>query len=107
MTVYVDDLNDNKPQFLQPVVSLSVSESSSPGSSYVIPAAVDADSPQFGVQRYELDSRSNKFGLQVTLNIDGSQEASTDPAHFSSHSDTVSNLFSSPQVHSLRPAYTK
>jgi len=96
VTVYIDDVNDNVPRFVQPLVTgcaaigrshgelcrrfveplvaLSLSESASPGSTYVIPAAVDADSPQFAVQRYELDSLTDKFGLEVTQNIDGTQE---------------------------------
>ena len=74
MTVYIDDVNDNRPRFTEPIVTLSISESASPGSMYVIPAAADADSPQFAVQRYELDSQTDKFSLQVTQNIDGSQE---------------------------------
>ena len=76
MTLFIDDINDNRPRFSQPEVTLAISESASPGSSYVIPAAADADSPQFAVQRYELDSQTNKFGLEVTQNIDGTQEAS-------------------------------
>jgi len=89
VTVYIDDVNDNVPRFVQPLVTLTLSESASPRSTYVIPtvtfpcvvsstyviaAAVDADSPQFAVQRYELDSFTDKFGLQVTQNIDGTQE---------------------------------
>jgi len=74
VTVYIDDVNDNRPRFIEPIVSLSVSESASPGSTYVIPAATDADSPQFAVQKYELDAQTNKFGLEVTQNIDSTQE---------------------------------
>ena len=74
MTVYIDDVNDNRPRFNEPIVTLSISESASPGSTYVIPAADDVDSPQFAVQRYELDSQTSKFSLEVTQNIDGTQE---------------------------------
>jgi len=77
--VYIDDINDNRPRFTESTVTLSVSESASPGSTYVIPAAVDVDSPQFAVQRYELDSRTDKFSLEVTENIDGTQEVALDP----------------------------
>ena len=149
VTVYIDDVNDNRPRFMEPIVTLSIiesaspgstsgspgstyvvraepfmrlsviesatpgstlgspgstyavpevpyfgltrkyfglsrhylrhsgSSSASPGSTYVIPAATDADSPQFAVQRYELDAQTNKFGLEVTQNIDGSQEVLT------------------------------
>ena len=72
--MYIDDVNDNRPRFTEPIVTLSISESASPGSTYVIPAAVDVDSPEFAVERYELDSQTNKFGLEVTQNIDGTQE---------------------------------
>ena len=74
MTVYIDDVNDNRPRFTEPIVTLSISESASAGSTYVIAAADDVDSPQFAVQRYELDSQTNKFSLEVTQNIDGTQE---------------------------------
>jgi len=74
VSVYIDDLNDNAPRFTDPLVTLALSESASVASAYVIPAALDDDSPQFGVQRYELDSLSDKFGLEVTQNIDGTQE---------------------------------
>ena len=74
MTVVIDDANDNRPRFAEPVVTLLISESSSAGSTYVVLAASDPDSPQFAVQRYELDSRTDKFGLEVTQNIDGTQE---------------------------------
>ena len=74
VTVYIDDANDNRPRFAEPLVTLSIIESATPGSTYVIPAAVDADSPQFAVQRYELDSVNDKFGLEVSQNIDGTQE---------------------------------
>jgi len=74
VTVHIDDVNDNRPRFSEPIVTLSISESARPGSRYVIPAASDADSPQFAVQRYELDSRTNKFSLEVSQNIDGTQE---------------------------------
>ena len=30
---------------------------------YILPTASDDDSPAYGIQRYELDSTSNKFGL--------------------------------------------
>jgi hypothetical protein len=56
------------------VVTLSVSESAAVGSSYIVPAANDPDSPVFGVQRYELDYKSTQFALDVTSKIDGTQE---------------------------------
>lgn len=44
------------------------------GSVYILPTASDIDSPSFGIQRYELDSPSNKFGLESTTKIDGVRE---------------------------------
>lgn len=76
VTVEIIDINDNAPKFPDPVVTLSVSESAIVGSTYIVPAAIDPDSPLFGVQRYELDSKSTLFGLDVTSKIDGTQEVS-------------------------------
>ena len=74
MSVEVVDVNDNTPKFPDAAVTLSISESASVGSAYVVPAATDPDSPEFGVQRYELDFKSTQFGLDVTSKIDGTQE---------------------------------
>jgi len=52
----VHDINDHSPQFPADTdpVTLTVAESAPPGTQFQLPAAVDSDSPAFGVARYEL-----------------------------------------------------
>ena len=70
--VEVLDENDNAPQFGESLHSvLSVSESQSIGSSFLLPSATDMDSPQFGVSRYQLLTSHKQFALRVTTKLDG------------------------------------
>ncbi|ESO12705.1 hypothetical protein HELRODRAFT_159291 [Helobdella robusta] len=57
------DLNDNAPTFRESHILLSINEASPIGSSYLLPAAVDDDSPKYGIQRYEIESGTEKLGL--------------------------------------------
>ncbi len=72
VTVVVDDINDNAPEFLESHFQRSIAENTSPGSSFTIPISDDPDSPKFGVKRYELVTGSEKFNLKVTNSSDGS-----------------------------------
>lgn len=65
------DINDNSPQFREPHTYLPIVEAAQVGSVYIIPTASDADSPRYGIQRYELDTQSAKFGLKSSEKIDG------------------------------------
>jgi hypothetical protein len=76
VTIEIIDINDNTPEFSDSLITLSISESSPVGSTFVIPSASDADSPAFNIQRYELDYKTSLFALDVTTNIDGTQEVS-------------------------------
>ena len=68
----VIDENDNAPRFGDSSHAvLSISESASTGASFLLPSATDADSPQFGVSRYELLTSYKQFGLLVTPKLDG------------------------------------
>jgi len=58
----------------RPLAVFDVVEATQVGSVYVVQAATDIDSPAYGVQKYELDSESGKFGLQISTKLDGSQE---------------------------------
>jgi len=72
VVVEVIDENDNAPRFGDSSHAvLSISESASPGASFLLPSATDADSPQFGVSRYELLTSYKQFGLRVTPKLDG------------------------------------
>jgi len=76
VSIEIIDINDNAPVFSSSHVVFDIVESTQVGSVYVIQAATDIDSPAYGVQKYELDSESGKFGLQINSKLDGSQEAS-------------------------------
>ena len=65
VVITVEDTNDNEPIFSDSVVSTSLSESSSPGSMFTIPAASDPDSPQYTIIRYQLVSGEADFSLVV------------------------------------------
>ena len=56
VTVRVGDLNDNAPLFPVDHVTLHVTESAAVGTTFLIPSAHDADSGQFGVAKYRLQT---------------------------------------------------
>jgi len=74
VSIEIIDINDNAPAFSSAHVIFDIVEATQLGSVYVIQAATDVDSPAYGVQKYELDSESGKFGLQISTKLDGSQE---------------------------------
>ena len=74
VTVIVEDINDNPPEFLESHFQRSIAENTSPGASFTIPTADDPDSPRNGVKHYELVSGSEEFDLKVTNSSDGSMD---------------------------------
>jgi len=56
------DINDNSPVFTPSAVNLSISESSSIGSTFTLGQVTDLDSTQFSVQRCDLVSSGNMGG---------------------------------------------
>ena len=72
VTVDILDINDNFPTFPQSKISHEVLESALPGNSFVIPTAIDPDSPEFGIQRYQLATGEDKFELKIANKVDGS-----------------------------------
>ena len=72
VTVEIIDINDNTPRFREPLIELQIIEAAQVGSVYILPTAADDDGPEFGVQRYELDSPV--FGLQTGRKLDDSPE---------------------------------
>ena len=71
VSMKITDLNDNSPAFPQSHIIHQIPESSLPGKSFSIPAAVDADSSQFSVQRYQLDPSDDLFQLKMRATPDG------------------------------------
>lgn len=76
VTVAIVDLNDNRPEFPEPEITLSILESAPAGSAFVLPSATDNDSPPFGISNYQLisDATKSKFSLKVNKNFDGSMD---------------------------------
>lgn len=74
VTVDILDVNDNAPYFPQSRINHKISESTLPGTSFSIPAALDPDSAANGVQRYELESSTKKFELKVRETADGATD---------------------------------
>ncbi|XP_046363172.1 protocadherin-9-like [Haliotis rufescens] len=71
--VTVEDVNDNAPKFHNPVVTLSVSEAVTPGTTFRIDGASDPDrGANNSVSSYEMVADSNTFGLKVDHSLDGS-----------------------------------
>jgi len=52
--VEIVDINDNAPTFRPDFVALEISESAQPGTEFALPAADDADGPNFRVAHYDL-----------------------------------------------------
>ncbi|XP_074530027.1 protocadherin alpha-2-like isoform X13 [Halichoeres trimaculatus] len=62
--VSVLDINDNSPEFVEQAYSLNISETTSPGERYLLPAAIDADIGSNSVKSYKL-SQNEYFSLDV------------------------------------------
>ncbi len=71
--VHVIDKNDNVPLFPESSLTLSLSETTRPGSLFAVPNADDADSGRYGVQIYELvpSPGSDRFDIVMTNHSDG------------------------------------
>ncbi|XP_076149286.1 protocadherin-23 [Alosa pseudoharengus] len=54
VTIYIEDINDNKPVFDQQLYNVSIPEHIAVGSCFLQVTAVDADGSEFGVVRYSL-----------------------------------------------------
>lgn len=74
MIVEIVDINDNSPRFRETQIQLMINEAAAVGSTYILPTAVDFDSPPYGIQNYEIDAPAEKFGLQVNTKLDQTLE---------------------------------
>ena len=72
--VEVMDKNDHSPEFPEKQVKFILSESATPESMLSLSAAEDPDSPDNGIQHYELISDTSQFELRVVQSLDGSTE---------------------------------
>uniref|UniRef100_UPI0009B45934 protocadherin beta-16-like n=1 Tax=Monopterus albus TaxID=43700 RepID=UPI0009B45934 len=65
VSIHVEDINDNSPQFSEDVILLEVTESAVKGARFVLTEAHDADIGTNSVQRYTLQNNEH-----FTLNVD-------------------------------------
>ncbi|XP_045069646.1 protocadherin beta-16-like [Coregonus clupeaformis] len=70
ITLQIQDVNDNSPQFADDVINLEIRESADKGERFPINEAQDADIGQNAVQSYSLQ-RNGHFVLNVHTNRDG------------------------------------
>uniref|UniRef100_A0A667WIM3 Protocadherin 2 alpha b 5 n=1 Tax=Myripristis murdjan TaxID=586833 RepID=A0A667WIM3_9TELE len=70
ISVHVSDVNDNKPQFTEPIINVYVQENNIIGDVITTVTAVDADVAQNGQVTYSfLNSNDNTLPLSATVNI--------------------------------------
>jgi len=83
IVVDIKDINDNSPRFRDDSTTVGVRESAVPGTSFALPVAADADSPDLGVRTYELlQEDGTPAGAEtemVTLSIVTRRDGSLDP----------------------------
>ena len=79
----IRDVNDNAPRFRDASATVGVRESAVPGTSFALPVAIDADSPDLGVRAYELleadGTPPGQEAEMVTLSIVTRRDGSLDP----------------------------
>ena len=74
VTVTIQDINDNSPEFEPGVFDINLSEVTPPGILPVsLPVALDADSPIHGVSSYNLTDASGTFSLNIVRGTDDVQ----------------------------------
>jgi len=85
VAVDVADVNDNAPVFRPAAIVRDISEAASAGSGFVIPTAHDADTVEFGVDKYvltDVDGRGvsddGPFGLSISRKLDNSTEVTSE-----------------------------
>uniref|UniRef100_A0A3Q2GJ23 Cadherin domain-containing protein n=1 Tax=Cyprinodon variegatus TaxID=28743 RepID=A0A3Q2GJ23_CYPVA len=59
ISLHVQDINDNSPEFNEELINLEISESADRGARFVIEEAHDADVGQNSVQQYSLEKNEN------------------------------------------------
>lgn len=65
ISFHVVDLNDNGPKFKRNYINVSLPENTEIGTILSIPLAEDWDSPRNSIKGYKIDTRSQKFSLEV------------------------------------------
>jgi len=73
--VFLDDINDNAPEFPNKEITIAISENSEVKKEYFTPGAFDLDTgANNSVQRYVMDPANEMFGFDVLYNSDGTSD---------------------------------
>ncbi|KAL5011918.1 hypothetical protein ScPMuIL_010469 [Solemya velum] len=72
ITIFLHDINDNEPSFRESSTQLSISEAVLVGTSFTIDGAVDKDSSNYSVKRYQVIPENSPFSAEYVKNLDGS-----------------------------------
>ncbi|XP_072515557.1 protocadherin gamma-A11-like isoform X25 [Salminus brasiliensis] len=70
VTIQIEDVNDNSPQFSTDAIKLEIRESAVKGTSFLLGEAHDADVGPNSVQGYSLEKNAH-FSLNIRTSIDG------------------------------------
>ncbi|XP_049324665.1 protocadherin gamma-A12-like [Astyanax mexicanus] len=70
VTLQIEDVNDNSPQFSTDSIKIEIRESAVKGTAFLLAEAHDADVGQNSVQRYSLEKNAH-FSLNIRSNSDG------------------------------------
>ncbi|XP_037833453.1 protocadherin gamma-A11-like [Kryptolebias marmoratus] len=70
ITIHVQDINDNAPEFSENLISFEISESTGKGAKFVLTEARDADIGTNAVQRYTLQNNEH-FTINVNTDVSG------------------------------------
>ena len=85
VVIYIDDVNDNAPEFDRTNYEVSVMESSLLGTSLLILNATDADEGKNSVLEYNLITPGTSFSVNSTsgqLVLEGTLDFETEPFHY-------------------------
>ncbi|XP_060575035.1 protocadherin-11 X-linked-like isoform X2 [Ruditapes philippinarum] len=73
--VFLDDINDNTPEFPNSEITMAISENSEVKKAYFTPGAFDLDTgANNSVQKYVMDPQNEMFGLELLRNLDGTSD---------------------------------
>ncbi len=71
VNVEILDANDNSPVFSLQEISLNISESSLPGTDFVLPSVSDLDSLDFGIKRFQARPNTGQFDIRWSRDVQG------------------------------------
>ncbi|KAM4554654.1 protocadherin gamma-A11-like isoform 17-T17 [Odontesthes bonariensis] len=70
ISIHVQDINDNAPEFSEELISLEIRESADKGAKFLLTEARDADIGANAVQRYDLQ-KNEHFTININTDVSG------------------------------------